>query len=317
MMCLVFVVLVSMSVLSLATSQQPFCNSSEQKPSEAGWIQLLSAFQLESKEQKNTKAQYQYSSGEFGLETEAQSCLDGKKSQCVPVFYDPDWSSGMIAKQAAVTYGPQLKTSDGKFGCVCMGPESNDNGSGNSKNPKYPGVLFCLFGGTEISWTNLARIYNEALTNGAEIFLELTRIAWKAGRCEQVEKRRTTAQTRMCKFQLGEALRWLLREKKNLFDHCVMEEIEQYGSPYLWSAAPFESLHRILQVPHNQFVTNCDARILEREDVRYYRLHEGHLVPPKKSKGVLVGLGRTDKEAMSTEAWKANLDVSIENLGSQ
>ncbi|CAJ0605772.1 unnamed protein product [Cylicocyclus nassatus] len=50
----------------------------------------------------------------------------------------------------------------------------------------------------------------------------------------------------------------------NFFDHCIVDEIEQHGSPYLWSAAPFEAIHRVLQIPHNQFVTNSDARILTR-----------------------------------------------------
>ncbi|CAJ0600347.1 unnamed protein product [Cylicocyclus nassatus] len=50
----------------------------------------------------------------------------------------------------------------------------------------------------------------------------------------------------------------------NLFDHCVLEEVELYGSPYVWSAAPFESIHRILQVPHNQYVSNSNDRILNR-----------------------------------------------------
>ncbi|CAJ0597310.1 unnamed protein product [Cylicocyclus nassatus] len=50
----------------------------------------------------------------------------------------------------------------------------------------------------------------------------------------------------------------------NFFDHCILDEIEQHGSPYLWSAAPFEAIHRVLQIPHNQYVTNSDARVLTR-----------------------------------------------------
>ncbi|CAJ0600335.1 unnamed protein product [Cylicocyclus nassatus] len=50
----------------------------------------------------------------------------------------------------------------------------------------------------------------------------------------------------------------------NLFDHCVLEEVELYGSPYVWSAAPFEFIHRILQVPHNQYVSYSNDRILNR-----------------------------------------------------
>ncbi|CAJ0590064.1 unnamed protein product [Cylicocyclus nassatus] len=50
----------------------------------------------------------------------------------------------------------------------------------------------------------------------------------------------------------------------NFFDHCILDEIEQHGSPYLWSAAPFEAIHRVLQIPHNQYVTNSGARVLTR-----------------------------------------------------
>ncbi|CAJ0600349.1 unnamed protein product [Cylicocyclus nassatus] len=53
----------------------------------------------------------------------------------------------------------------------------------------------------------------------------------------------------------------------NLFDHCVLEEVELYGSPYVWSAAPFEFIHRILQVPHNQYVSYSNDRILNRYEV--------------------------------------------------
>ncbi|CAJ0598540.1 unnamed protein product [Cylicocyclus nassatus] len=46
-------------------------------------------------------------------------------------------------------------------------------------------------------------------------------------------------------------------------DHCVLEDLSQYGSPYLWSASPFERLHQQLQARVVQKKTNCEKTLVE------------------------------------------------------
>ncbi|WKY05868.1 hypothetical protein Q1695_006239 [Nippostrongylus brasiliensis] len=48
------------------------------------------------------------------------------------------------------------------------------------------------------------------------------------------------------------------------FDHAMQEELEQYGSTYQWSSAPFESHHRRLQIKINQTTTASSSVIIDK-----------------------------------------------------
>ncbi|WKY06121.1 hypothetical protein Q1695_006377 [Nippostrongylus brasiliensis] len=48
------------------------------------------------------------------------------------------------------------------------------------------------------------------------------------------------------------------------FDHAMQEELEQYGSTYQWSSAPFESHHRRLQIKVNQSTTASSSVVIHK-----------------------------------------------------
>lgn len=48
-----------------------------------------------------------------------------------------------------------------------------------------------------------------------------------------------------------------------LIDHAIVQDLEYSGTPYQWSAAPFERMHRVLQIRHTQNATNCEELLLK------------------------------------------------------
>ncbi|VDP06895.1 unnamed protein product [Heligmosomoides polygyrus] len=48
-----------------------------------------------------------------------------------------------------------------------------------------------------------------------------------------------------------------------LIDHAIVQDLEYFGSPYHSSAAPFERMHRVLQIRHTQSATNCEELLLK------------------------------------------------------
>ncbi|EYC22858.1 hypothetical protein Y032_0016g2991 [Ancylostoma ceylanicum] len=52
-----------------------------------------------------------------------------------------------------------------------------------------------------------------------------------------------------------------------LIDHCILQDLPYAGSPFHWSASPFERIHQQLQLRAAQGKSNCEASLIQKYDI--------------------------------------------------